>query len=166
MTGTVTSPSGDPTRSNLSVLANVERVVDATDNVILAGAVTIRPDNTGAFSVVLPATDDVSLTPTGFQYRLLGPHGIDESFYLPASLGTVDLADLITVAPAPIPAESLTDATVRALIDNPTSGVRASLFGTYVTFERSDTGAPMTGGHITVKVDPATHEITDIVWEA
>ena len=42
----------------------------------------------------------------------------------------------------------------------------ASLSSTYVTFERSDTGAPITGGHIAVKVDPTTHEITDIIWEA
>lgn len=41
-----------------------------------------------------------------------------------------------------------------------------ALSSTYVTFKRSDTGAPITGGHITVKVDPTTHEIVDIVWEA
>jgi len=131
LTGKVIGPTGSPSRANLAIVTNAERVVDAAGKTVLAGSVTIAPDSTGAFSVSLPATDDTRLTPSGFQYRLLGPHGIDESFYLPASLGTVDLAALITVAPAPIPAESLTDATVRALIDNPTSGVRASLFGTY-----------------------------------
>lgn len=42
----------------------------------------------------------------------------------------------------------------------------ASLPGTYVAFERSDNGAAMTGGHVAVKVDPATYDIVDIVWKA
>ena len=42
----------------------------------------------------------------------------------------------------------------------------AALSSTYVTFERADNGEPITGGHIAIKVDPDTHDITDIIWEA
>lgn len=51
-------------------------------------------------------------------------------------------------------------------VDVKLEALNTSHMSTYVTFERSDNGEPITGGHITVKVDPATHEITDIIWEA
>lgn len=133
LTGKVTSPTGAASRSGFSIMANTPRVVDAAGKVVLAGAVAIQPDATGAFSVALPATDDVNLTPSGFQYRILGHHGIDTTFSLPTSLGTVDLAELVPVTAAPLPEEIVLDATVKALVDNPGSGVRASLSGLYAT---------------------------------
>lgn len=39
------------------------------------------------------------------------------------------------------------------------------LAGTYVTFVRSDNGQTV-GGRVTIKVDPTTHEIVDIIWQA
>lgn len=58
------------------------------------------------------------------------------------------------------------DAAIAAGIINSASATNSALSSTYVTFERSDTGEPITGGHIAVKVDPTTHEVTDIIWEA
>lgn len=58
------------------------------------------------------------------------------------------------------------DARTAGNVLNPGSATAQALRATYVTFVRSDTGAPIPGGHITVKVDPSTHEIVDIIWEA
>lgn len=43
---------------------------------------------------------------------------------------------------------------------------RAELAATYVRFVRSDTGAPMPTGKVKITVDPTTHDIVDIIWEA
>lgn len=131
ITGTMKKPGGTPLRGTLSFVPNVDRVTDAAGNVVLAGTTTVKLDSTGSFSVSLPATDDVRLTPSGFQYHCYGPGDLDFTFSLPASPGTTTLAALVPVAPAPVAEANLTDATVKALVDNPASGTRSSLSATY-----------------------------------
>lgn len=78
-----------------------------------------------------------------------------------------------TIDDARIPSTIARDAEVTAAVAAEAAARDAAIAtraaadaATYVSFERSDTGAPITGGHIVVKVDPTTHEIVDIVWEA
>jgi fermentation-respiration switch protein FrsA (DUF1100 family) len=58
------------------------------------------------------------------------------------------------------------DQRTAAAIATSGSATATALSATFVQFVRSDTGAPLPGGHIKIKVDPTTHEISDIVWEA
>lgn len=81
-----------------------QAVADGTDNVMLPkGSVTVELDGTGAFSVVLPATDDAELSPNGFSYvvveQLTTPKQTRSyEIQLPAASPTVDLSDLAPVA--------------------------------------------------------------------
>lgn len=99
--GTFEKPDGTPAVGQVHIAPNVRVVRDATGNVILAGTVVVDLDDDGAFSVVLAATDDETLDPTGFAYtvtpRLKG-HSPITGVSLPADT-TVDLADAISVDP-------------------------------------------------------------------
>lgn len=59
-----------------------------------------------------------------------------------------------------------TDDAVATYATTDGTATKAALSASYVQFVRSDTGAPLPAGHVTVKVDPTTHEIVDIIWEA
>lgn len=69
------------------------------DQIIIPKTITVDLDANGSFTVVLPATDDTSVSPTGFTYR------VEEAFVggrlydivVPSSPSTLNLAD---VAPA------------------------------------------------------------------
>jgi len=132
LTGKYLAPDGTPLGGTVGITMNIGHVLDATGNKVLVGSTSAKLDSAGAFSLVLPATDDVTLSPSGWQYTLHGPTG-RVTFSLPASPSTVDIADVTPVAPTPVAAASLTDATVKALIDNAGSGVRASLSATYAS---------------------------------
>lgn len=127
LTGKILTQHGQAQRGSVGIFTNVGHILDASGNVILTGAVQVTLDSTGAFSVALPATDEPNLSPNGFQYTLRAPGGISVTFSLPTTPSTVDLADLVPIAPAPVAAASLTDATVAALINNAASSVRAAL---------------------------------------
>jgi len=131
LTGQFLTPSGQGIGGTIRIEPSVPWVIDATGNKILVGTVSAKLGDSGAFSIALPATDDVTLSPSGFQYTLHGPTG-SITFSLPTTPSTVDVADITPVAPAPVAAANLTDATVKALVDNAGSGVRASLSATYV----------------------------------
>lgn len=88
---------------------------------------------------------------------------------VPDSESVVDDCDLpaidpTTLDPAAEPEAAWWTALQAVIVE--AAQAAASLPSTYVAFERSDTGAPITGGHVVVKVDPTTHDVTDIVWEA
>lgn len=76
-------------------------VNSAADRMIVPTTITATLDNTGAFSVTIPITNDIDLVPLDFTYTF------EESFIggstftisLPASLGgTIDISDLRTTA--------------------------------------------------------------------
>lgn len=104
LTGTYQLPDGTPAAGTIEVIPSVRQIVDADGNVILSGRVKVKLDETGSFSVDLPATDDATLNPTGFGYtvaaKLHHAHLPAVSFQLPAAVPTVDIADVTTVDPA------------------------------------------------------------------
>lgn len=125
ITGISRTPGGRADRRPFTFLPNVGRITDAAGNVVMNGAEVVTPDDTGTWTVTLPATDDVRLTPSGFQYRVFGPADVDFTTYLPATPAAVDFADLVPVAPSPVSEDLLTDATFAALLDNPASSSRS-----------------------------------------
>jgi len=103
LTGQFLTPSGQGIGGTIRIEPSVPWVVDATGNKILVGTVSAKLGDSGAFSIVLPATDDVTLNPSGFGYTLHGPTG-SISFALPAAVPSVDVADI-----APVVASTFVD---------------------------------------------------------
>lgn len=101
VTGQYIDFSGSPIAGQVK-FSNPEFLINPTaDRIIVPTTITATLDNTGAFSVVIPITNDADLTPLNFTYTF------EESFIggstftisLPASLGgTVDISDLRTTA--------------------------------------------------------------------
>jgi hypothetical protein len=74
-------------------------VNSAADRLIVPTTITATLDNTGAFSVTIPITNDADLSPLNFTYTYEEsfPGGATFTIALPASLGgTVDISDLRT----------------------------------------------------------------------
>lgn len=83
-------------------------LVDPTNNQILAGSVPVTLDpTTGTFSVDLPTTDNAGIQPEPntwnwtVEFRLYDAVIPSFSFALPAGTGSLDLADVARVEPAP-----------------------------------------------------------------
>jgi hypothetical protein len=93
---------GNPASGTVTFTTS-QAVVDGTGDAILPKqSITKTLDNTGSFSVALPATDDSDLAPTGFTYKvteqLTTPKSSRSySISLPASPSTVNLADVAPV---------------------------------------------------------------------
>lgn len=104
LTGTYTLPNGDPASGVVEIIPSEKQIVDIAGNVILSGRVKVTLDADGHFTVDLPATDDVTLIPTGFGYtavaKLHHTHLPAVSFPLPASPATVDISDVTQVLPS------------------------------------------------------------------
>jgi len=102
LTGTYLGFDGAPASGTVTIIPTVPQIIDAVGNVILSGNVRATLNSAGSFSVVLPATDDVRLNPTGFGYTLIP--GLTNgqlaavSFALPAAVPTVDVADITPVS--------------------------------------------------------------------
>jgi hypothetical protein len=80
-------------------------LADATGPaVVLPTTVTATLDASGTMSVVLPATDDPDVAPTGYTYDVVETFGAltrSYSIALPSSPATIDLAAIAPIAPAP-----------------------------------------------------------------
>ena len=104
LTGTYLLPDATPAAGTIEIIPSERQIVDSVGNVILSGRVKVTLDGTGSFSVELPATDDVTLNPTGFGYtvaaKLHHAHLPAVSFSLPAAEPEVDIADVTTVDPS------------------------------------------------------------------
>lgn len=104
LTGTYLLPDATPATGTIEIIPSERVIVDSVGDVILSGRVKVKLDETGSFSVSLPATDDLTLNPTGFGYtvaaKLHHAHLPAISFSLPAAVATVDIADVTTVDPS------------------------------------------------------------------
>lgn len=76
---------------------------------VLIGGIPFELDETGSFSVTVLATDDPTLSPLNFTYRLgirltdHTPRRLPDVYFLaPGTAGTLDVSDLIDVGP-PVP---------------------------------------------------------------
>ena len=103
LTGTYQLFDGSPASGVVEIIPSERVVKDTTGDVILSGRVKVTLDDTGSFSVDLPATDDVTLNPTGFGYtvaaKLRHAHLPAVSFSLPAG-PAVDIENVTAVDPS------------------------------------------------------------------
>lgn len=100
LTGRYVHPDGTPYAGSVTISApDVIRLPDA--DITAMGTVTVALDGTGAFSVIVVATDNADSRPTNFTYTvtesLTGIPTRTYSIALPQATPTVDLAD---IAPA------------------------------------------------------------------
>ena len=111
ITGTMLTPDGQPHTGRVVLQATPGVVLDAAGKKVLTGAITVKLDEAGSFSLSVPATDDPALNPTGFTYkltpRLTAGFAPEVVFTAPATLGTVDYAQIAPVTPSPGVAVSL-----------------------------------------------------------
>ncbi len=103
--------SGSPASGTVTFTAS-SRIEDANDAIIVSSPITATLDNTGSFSVELPCTDDLDLSPRGWYWtakvRVSGRRATEFRFYLPEGDGSdvevtkLDTVDRITTSPAGI----------------------------------------------------------------
>lgn len=101
VTGKYLNFQGSPVRGQVRFTLSNGPLVDATaDTIIVSTTVTANLDENGAFSVVLPATDDPDVYPEIVTYTVTEAFsgGRSYSLSLPAATPVVDLS---SVAPTP-----------------------------------------------------------------
>lgn len=111
VTGTYTNPDGSAATGYVTFTPSVA-VTDAAGKVIIPAATLTAGLAGGAFSIVLPCTDNAGLSPSGWQWHIVvnitGINGPQSVFTvnLPSTLGsTVDISALSPVAgvnPGPV----------------------------------------------------------------
>lgn len=99
VTGTYTDIGGNALDGTVS-FHSTEVVKDTVGKVVLSTApVTARLDKYGRFSVILPCTDNVNLSPAGFKYHVSeNITGLQRNYQilLPSTLGArVDITQVI-----------------------------------------------------------------------
>lgn len=141
LTGKYETFDGQPASGVVEIIPNSRQLVDPEGDVILSGRVKVTLDETGAFSVTLPATDDATVEPaTGRQYtvvaKLRHTHLAAVTGVELATGATVDVADL---ASAPVVDPLVSTAATTAQLD----ALEASLSPVATSGAYSDlTGAP------------------------
>lgn len=110
-TGTVTG-SGLTKGTTLAFIASVARITDGT-NIVDLSPYNVSVGPSGAFSIVLPATNDVDYTPINWTYRVAGlsPDGDHFNFSMALAGGTtvniatvpqvVESSGIVLATPAP-----------------------------------------------------------------
>lgn len=117
--------SGAPIAGQVKFTPRAILTDPVANQIIIPKTVTVDLDANGAFTVVLPVTDDTDVTPTGFTYR------VEEAFTggrvyditLPSSPSTQNLADVVPAVP-----QGSTEATTYVLLS--TFGTLESRVGT------------------------------------
>ena len=90
--------------SGTVVFTPSHRIEDANDATILSTPISVTLDADGEFSISLPCTDDIDLSPRGWYYtatiRIKGARPYSFRFYLPTGdASSVDITKLDTVEP-------------------------------------------------------------------
>ncbi|MFI7096422.1 hypothetical protein [Streptomyces lydicus] len=103
LTGRYIRPDGTPLAGTVTITTPSLLTLSGA-NSIAAGSTVLTLDNTGSFSVVLVATDNATMQPTGWRYavteKFVGVTGRTYSIDLPATSPTVDIADIAPADPA------------------------------------------------------------------
>lgn len=101
VTGQYIDFTGNPIAGQVKFYTSQMLIDAAADRIIVPSTITANLDATGAFSVIIPTTNDVDVSPLNFTYTyeeaFIG--GSTYTILLPASLGaSVDISDLRTTA--------------------------------------------------------------------
>lgn len=97
ITGTFVDIQGNPIAGQVKFTPRATLKDAAANQIVIPKTITVDLDANGSFSTVLPVTDDTSLSPVNFTYRVEEsfPGGRVYDLAFPTSAGSVDLADLV-----------------------------------------------------------------------
>ncbi|BDM70600.1 hypothetical protein HEK616_40870 [Streptomyces nigrescens] len=103
LTGRYIRPDGTPLSGTVTITTPSMLTLSGA-NSVAAGSTVLTLDNAGSFSVVLVATDNANMQPTGWRYsvteKFTGVSGRTYSIDLPSTTPTVDIADVAPADPA------------------------------------------------------------------
>jgi hypothetical protein len=97
VTGTYLDFSGNPIAGQVKFYTSQVLIDAAADRIIIPSTITGNLDSNGSFSVTLPTTNDVDVSPLNYTYTYeeAFPGGSTYTLSLPSSLGaSVDIADI------------------------------------------------------------------------
>lgn len=115
ITGTYHALDDEPDSGTIEIIPSAPVIKDSTGKVILSGRIKVTLDALGQFSAEVPASDDVTLDPTGVTYTVAAKlrryhHAAVQGIYVPDA-GTVDVFDETDPDPAaPTYAERVNEA--------------------------------------------------------
>ncbi|MGI5404134.1 hypothetical protein ACQEVG_32730 [Streptomyces sp. CA-135486] len=103
LTGRYIRPDGTPLKGSVTFATPALLTLSGADT-ISAGSATVTLDDNGVFSVVLVATDNANMQPTGWAYQVTEKFqdvtGRTYAIQLPATTPMVDLADIAPADPS------------------------------------------------------------------
>lgn len=103
LTGRYIRPDGTPLQGSVSIAAPALITLSGADSLV-NGSASVTLNSNGAFSVVLVATDNADMQPTGWAYNVVetmaGFPSRSYSIMLPQATPVVDLADIAPANPA------------------------------------------------------------------
>ena len=154
LTGSFVDVNGDTVNGSIR-FTPISIVIDTDQNQILINRAITATLVSGAFSIVLPTTNDSDVSPQPFAYKVEEIFSGGRTYYivLPTGTGTVDLADL---------SAAVDSATAAAYV---TQTQYSSLNATYATagnaYSSLDT-APEVADSATANATSATNVLSDI----
>jgi hypothetical protein len=107
VTGTYLDGTGTPLAGGtVSFTYPGYQLVDGTDKRIVTGGTVTANITNGAFSIVLPFTDNAAVVPSGWSYMVSEqlPSGLGTQYYLSLPTSTGSTADIATLIRTPNPA--------------------------------------------------------------
>ena len=144
VTGTYLNGAGEPAKGRIT-FTPTSRIVDTDDNVIVEGAIVATLDENGSFSIELPTTDNLLLSPQGWAYEVnVRLYGVKpRKFYALLPVGDGSAIDLATGASVEIPPKSTSvEAAIEAISSQTFAAYDQStdsdvtfreVYGTYLT---------------------------------
>ncbi len=101
LTGKYESIDGSPLSGTITI-EGPSWIVDPTNNLVFTANESVTLDGTGAFSIILVATDATGVVPNPFTYQVVenitGMRTHRYRISLPKANPTVDISDLINIA--------------------------------------------------------------------
>lgn len=100
VTGTYVDIEGNPIAGQVKFTPRTVITDAIYGQIIISNTITATLDTNGSFTAYLPATDDTSVTPTGFTYEVVESFTNGRTFDMAVPAVTVGSINLATVIPA------------------------------------------------------------------
>lgn len=100
VTGTYVDIEGNPIAGQVKFTPRAVITDAVYGQIIISNTITATLDANGSFTAYLPATDDPSVTPTGFTYEVVESFTNGRTFDMAVAAVTIGSINLATVIPA------------------------------------------------------------------
>ena len=100
ITGTYVDIEGNPIAGQVKFTPRAVITDAIYGQIIMSNTITATLDSNGSFTTYLPATDDPSVTPTGFTYEVVEAFTYGRTFDMAVPAATFGSLNMATVVPA------------------------------------------------------------------